>query len=408
MMEIFQQDIPANECPIPESFRGSLRIILFVAWLFYLTFVGRIIFGPLMPNIETDLGISHGQAGTLFLMIALGVFCGQLGSGFFSSRINHRGTLTASALVIGVSMLLFYFANSILAVRILMFFAGVAGGLHIPSAIATIAGEVRREDWGKAMGVHQTAPPLSFVSAPLMAALLTPWFSWRSILIMWGVLSLISAFVYLRSRQGGRFPGQLPKPGIIKSIITKSSFWIMVGLFAMAIGGTFGLYTMLPLFLINERGMDFTWANTLLGLSQISGLFVVLLSGWITDHIGQKRMMSLVLLSAGVLTLLIGTLDGGFLVLSIFLQPAFLTCYFPAAFAALSRIAPPHMRSVATGITIPSAFVIGGGIIPAFLGFTGETYTFSTGIKVVGALMMSSTILVRFLNLGQYDAEDGC
>jgi NNP family nitrate/nitrite transporter-like MFS transporter len=115
-----------------------------------------------------------------------------------------------------------------------------------------------------------------------------------------------------------------------------------------------------------------------------------------------------VLLSAGVLTLLIGTLDGGFLVLSIFLQPAFLTCYFPAAFAALSRIAPPHMRSVATGITIPSAFVIGGGIIPAFLGFTGETYTFSTGIKVVGALMMSSTILVRFLNLGQYDAEDGC
>jgi hypothetical protein len=26
----------------------------------------------------------------------------------------------------------------------------------------------------------------------------------------------------------------------------------------------------------------------------------------------------------------------------------------------------------------------------------------------VGALMMSSTILVRFLKLGQYDAEDGC
>jgi NNP family nitrate/nitrite transporter-like MFS transporter len=407
-MDIFQPDLPANECPIPESFRGSLRIILFVAWLFYLTFVGRIIFGPLMPSIETDLGISHGQAGTLFLMISLGVFCGQIGSGFFSSRINHSGTLTASALVIGVTMLLFYFANTILAVRILMFFAGVAGGLHIPSAIATIAGEVRREDWGKAMGVHQTAPPLSFVSAPLMAALLTRWFSWRSILVMWGVLSLISAFVYLGSRQGGRFPGQLPKPGIIKSIITRSSFWVMMGLFAMAIGGTFGLYTMLPLFLINERGMDFTWANTLLGLSQISGLFVVLLSGWITDHIGQKRMMGLVLLSAGVLTLLIGTLEGGFLVLSIFLLPAFLTCYFPAAFAALSRIAPPQMRSVATGITIPSAFVIGGGIIPAFLGFTGETYTFSAGVKVVGALMMSSTILVRFLKLGQYDAEDGC
>jgi NNP family nitrate/nitrite transporter-like MFS transporter len=407
-MDMFQSELPVNECPIPESFRRSLRIILFVAWLFYLTFVGRIIFGPLMPNIERDLGISHSQAGTLFLMISLGVFCGQLGSGFFSSRINHRGTLTASALIIGVSMVLFYFADSILIVRILMFFAGVAGGLHIPSAIATIAGEVRREDWGKAMGVHQTAPPLSFVTAPLMAASLTQWFSWRSILVIWGVLSLISALVYLGSRQGGNFPGQLPKPAIIKSIISRSSFWIMIGLFAMAIGGTFGLYTMLPLFLINERGMDFTWANTLLGLSQISGLFVVLLSGWITDHVGEKRMIALVLLSAGLLTILIGTLEGKLLVLLIFLQPAFLTCYFPAAFAALSRIAPPHMRSVATGLTIPSAFVIGGGIIPAFLGYTGEAHSFSTGIRLVGSLMMLATILVLFLKLGQYDSEEGC
>jgi NNP family nitrate/nitrite transporter-like MFS transporter len=59
-------------------------------------------------------------------------------------------------------------------------------------------------------------------------------------------------------------------------------------------------------------------------------------------------------------------------------------------------------------MAIPSAFVIGGGVIPTFLGYTGETYTFSTGIRVVGALMMSVTILVTFLKLGQYDAEEGC
>ena len=407
-MDIFQSEVEANECPIPASFAESIRITLFVAWLFYLTFIGRIIFAPLMPSIETDLGINHSQAGTLFLMISLGMFCGQVGSGLFSSRIYHRGTLTVSALVMGTTLVLFSVVHSILAVRILMFFAGVAGGLHIPSAIATITAEVRREDWGKALGVHQTAPPLSFVSAPLMAALLSRWLSWSTILVIWGVLSLLSAFVYLGNRQGGNFPGQLPKPGIVKSIITRSSFWIMVGIFAMAISGTFGLYTMLPLFLINERGMDFTWANTLLGLSQISGLFVVFLSGWISDHIGQKRMMALVLLSAGILTILMGTLHGGLLVLVIFLQPAFLVSFFPAAFAALSRIAPPHMRSMATGLALPSAFVVGGGVIPSFLGYMGEAYTFSKGIMVVGCLMLSVTILVIFLKIGQYDAEEGC
>jgi NNP family nitrate/nitrite transporter-like MFS transporter len=408
MMDIFQSEVGATQCPIPESFRASLRIILFVAWLFYLTFVGRIIFAPLMPSMETDLGISHTQAGTLFLMISLGMFCGQVSSGFFSSRIYHRGTLTASALVMGMALVLFHFMNSIGAVRILMFFAGVAGGLHIPSAIATITAEVRREDWGKALGVHQTAPPLSFVSAPLIAALFSAWLSWRSILVILSILCFMSAFVYLGSRPAGNFPGQLPKPGIVKSLISRSSFWIMVGLFGMAIGGAFGLYTMLPLFLINERGMDFTWANTLLGLSQISGLFLVFLSGWITDQIGQKRMMTLLLLSAGIFTILIGTLRGSLLVLVIFLQPPFLTSFFPAAFAALSRIAPPHMRSVATGLVMPSAFVMGGGVIPAFLGYTGEAHTFSAGIIVVGSLMFSVTILVKFLKLGQYDAEEGC
>ena len=241
-----------------------------------------------------------------------------------------------------------------------------------------------------------------------MAALLSRWLSWSTILVIWGVLSLLSAFAYLGTRQGGNFRGQPPKPGIVKSIVTRSSFWIMVGVFAMAISGTFGLYTMLPLFLINERGMDFMWANTLLGLSQISGLFVVFLSGWITDHIGQKRMMTLVLLSAGIFTTLIGSLHGGLLVLVIFLQPAFLVSFFPAAFAALSRIAPPHMRSVATGLALPSAFVVGGGVIPAFLGYMGEAYTFSKGIMVVGCLMLSVTILVIFLKIGQYDAEEGC
>ena len=63
---------------------------------------------------------------------------------------------------------------------------------------------------------------------------------------------------------------------------------------------------------------------------------------------------------------------------------------------------------MATGLTIPSAFVMGGGIIPAFLGYTGEAYSFSTEIRLVGALIILATILVMFLKLGQYGSEEGC
>jgi hypothetical protein len=72
------------ECPIPVSFRESIGVTVFIAWLFYLSFIGRIIFGPMMPIIEQELGISHSRAGTLFLMIAGGQFFGQVFSGLLS------------------------------------------------------------------------------------------------------------------------------------------------------------------------------------------------------------------------------------------------------------------------------------------------------------------------------------
>ena len=127
----------------------------------------------------------------------------------------------------------FAIIRSVNSIRVFLFFTGLAGGLHIPSAIATITAEVRPSDWGKALGVHQTAPPLSFASAPLIAAALIIWFSWRTILVSLGLVSLITVAAYWRYGRGGLFPGKLPSPVLVKTILGKGSFWIMVLLFAM-------------------------------------------------------------------------------------------------------------------------------------------------------------------------------
>jgi NNP family nitrate/nitrite transporter-like MFS transporter len=396
------------ECPVPVSFRESIGVIVFIAWLFYLSFVGRIIFGPMMPIIEQELKISHSQAGTLFLMIAGGQFIGQVFSGLLSSRINHRGSLMVSVLLLGMSLMGFAIIRSVTTMRIFLFFTGLAGGLHIPSAIATITAEVRPSDWGKALGVHQTSPPLSFTSAPLIAAALIIWFSWRTILVSLGMVSLITVAAYWRYGCGGLFPGKLPSPVLVKSILRKGSFWIMVMLFAMAMGATAGLFSMMPLFLVNERGMDFSTANTLVGLSQISGLFMAFCGGWIADRWGQKATIAALLLMAGMCTVLIGSLQGIWMRVFIFLQPALITAFYPAAFAAVSRIAPPSMRSVSNALAPSTAFLIGGGLIPTLIGYAGEVSSFALGISLLGCFIMVGPVLVIFLRMGQYDKEDGC
>ena len=91
------RDYEVADCPMSEPFRAKIGITLFLACLFYQGFIARIIFAPLMPAIETDMGLNHAQAGGLFLMISIGLLLAPLCSGLVSSKINHRGTLVVSA-----------------------------------------------------------------------------------------------------------------------------------------------------------------------------------------------------------------------------------------------------------------------------------------------------------------------
>ncbi len=109
------QDYEVADCPMSEPFRAKIGITIFLACLFYQGFIARIIFAPLMPVIETDMGLSHAQAGGLFLMISIGLLLAPFCSGLVSSKINHRGTLIVSAWGIGLILIPFAFVDSIWA-----------------------------------------------------------------------------------------------------------------------------------------------------------------------------------------------------------------------------------------------------------------------------------------------------
>ena len=401
-------DIGLYDCPMPESLRDKMGLTAFLAWLFYLGFVSRVLFAPLMPEIEKDLGIGHGDAGTLFLMLSLGYLLAPLCSGYISSRINHLGTLKLSALLVGVALVPCGFSKSFWGLGGWLMVVGFAGALHVPSAITTITAEIQKSDWGKGLSIHQCAPPLSFVSAPLISAFLIDSFSWREIVHIWAGITFFSGLLYAFLGKGGEFPGRAVNIQNIKIVGSTLSFWLMVVLFALAMSGNAGIFAVLPLYFVTEKGFDLSTANTLIGLSQLSGVVMIFFAGWITDRIGQKRIIVFSLLLTGILTVLISSTSGWVLILCLFLQPAALTAFFPAGFAALSRIAPPVMRSVTSAVGPPLAFLLGGGITPQFLGYFAETHTFSTGILFTGCLIFLGAFLIFFIKLGIYDDQSGC
>jgi NNP family nitrate/nitrite transporter-like MFS transporter len=216
---------------------------------------------------------------------------------------------------------------------------------------------------------------------------------------------VIASVAFWRYGAGGRFPGQAPTVSAFRTLVGDGGFWAMTVLFSLAIGASLGVYTMFPLYLVAERGIDRSWANTLVGLSRVSGLAAVFLAGWAADRIGPRQVMRWVFLLTGTLTLLLGGVPGYWIAAVFFVQQLLAVCFFPAGLSALAAIGPSHARNLAVSLSIPIAFLAGGGLTPTIIGITGDAGSFAGGIVLVGGLILSGFIICLRLRI---PGEEGC
>ena len=387
-----------------ELFRSSLGRLLLLTLLFFVNFMARIVQAPLMPAIEQDLGITHAEAGSLFLILSMGYFITLLGSGFVSARLTHRRTMALSIACAGMALLATAASESLSGIRIGLLLIGLSTGLYLPCAIAAITSFVGPRHWGKAIAVHESAPNLAFVLAPLFAEAMLSFSGWRTALAGLGVGALLTGGIFQIFGRIGSFAGEAPNIRSIGVIARQPSYWLMILLFGLGISGSLGLYTMLPLFLVNAHGLERDFANTLLALSRVPGVLAAFGSGWVTDRIGPRRTMTLILALNGLATVALGVAPMPWLPVLVFVQPALAVCFFPAGFAAISRIAPAGARNIAVSMVTPFAFMIGAGAAPALIGWAGDLHSFSAGFLVVGGLVVTGALMSGFLALDRRPA----
>ncbi len=380
--------------PPPQAFRTVLGSLLLLAGIFFLNFIVRVGMGPLMPAIEGDLGLSHGSAGSLFLFLSLGYCVGLLGSGWVASLLTHRWTVVFSSVAVGIGLLATSLGAGIASLRSGMVFLGVSAGLYLPSGVATITALVAPRDWGKALAVHELAPNLSFVAAPLLVEVLLRAVPWTGVLALFGVTAVGGGLLFARFGRGGAFRGTPPGVSAVRSALADPSLWILAALFTLALGASLGVYTMLPLFLVSDAGLERTPANTLIAASRLSGLATVFVAGWLSDRLGARRTLALVFGIAGTLTTLLGVASGPWLLAVVFLQPTLAVCFFPVGFAVLSRINP-----LGVSLVIPGAILVGGGGIPALMGAMADAGAFREAMVLVGVLILGGAALATLVRV---------
>lgn len=378
---------------------SGLLSLLFLVLIFLINFIARIILSPLLPTIEEELAITHAQAGFFFFIISAGYLIGLLSSGFFASVTTHKVTIVVSSAGVGFALIAISLADSLASIRAGLIVLGLAAGLYIPSAIATITSVIRQEHWGRAIAVHELAPNLAFFTSPFLAELFLAWATWRAALAALGIAALLAGLAYFRYGRGGEFPGESPRSEALATLIRTPAFWLMLILFGLGVSSTIGVYAMLPLYLVNERRLDPSWANTVVAFSRFHGPFLGLIGGWVSDRLGPRRTLVISLSFTGAATLLLGVVSGWWTSVVVLVQPLLAVWFFPAGFAALALIAGPNARNLAVAFAVPFGFVTGAGAIPTFIGVMGDAGLFARGFMVTGALIGCGAVLALLLKL---------
>lgn len=168
-------------------------------------------------------------------------------------------------------------------------------------------------------------------------------------------------------------------------------------LFGLMLGAGAGAFSVLPTYLVTERGMPEHTVNVIVSLSRLTGLPVAYLAGSLADRWSPRLSLAVLLAFAGSCTILTGVASGWLLMMALFAQPLLTGAFFPIAFALLPSITPRELRNVAVAMVVPVGYIAGGGLVPSLMGLLGERGSFWIGFVVLGALLLAGLALIPLL-----------
>ena len=389
---------PNQRLRFEASLDKRLGPVLLLTFIFFIHFVSRQMAGPLLPAIEEELGLSHFQSGLFVLFMGVGFFLSQMGSAFLAGRWGYRRCILISLWGTAVTAAGVGLMSSIWALYAGFLGIGITGGLYVPSGISLITVLVRPQDWGKAMGIHELAPNLALILVPFLATAAVSLISWRLGYLFMAFMLAFLGGVYVFFGVDSQQRPSPPDLSSIREIVANPSFWYLGLLLSLAVGVETGVYSMVPLFLINERGFDLADANQVLGLSRVPGIVMVLLSGWITDRLSPSTTMAIGLGLTGSAVIVLGLGPNTVLVPAVFVQAVASACLFPPILSMASRISSTENRALALSLSLAVAPVIGGGLLPAGIALAGDLGSFATGLVVAGLVTLSGIAAVFLLD----------
>lgn len=268
--------------------------------------------GPLLPEIQDDLAVSHAVAGLLgtIPVLCMGLFAPP--APYLLERLGSRVAIFAAVALIGLAGVARALAPGALAVILLTFPVGI--GIGLAGALMPVAVKERfAHRPAFATGMYTTGINTgSALSAALAVPIAAAAGGWRTSLLVFSAATAALAFVWLWQTRGGpahERPAYRPPRLPLGSPVA----WTLVAMFALLATGFYGLNSWLPDSYV-ERGWSEESAGALLAVLNIASIPGGLAIAALADRRGTRRVY-LVGLAGAQIAAMLGVLlapAGGF------------------------------------------------------------------------------------------------
>ncbi|MCX5805514.1 MAG: MFS transporter [Proteobacteria bacterium] len=378
------------------NFRGKAILFLLFLWcIWFFSFSVRIIFSPILPIVEDEFMVTHAKASSIFIFLSFGYGIAVISSGLFSGKFGYKKSIVFSLLLLSLVAFLIPFVHNLFLLYLFAFVLGFSVGIYLPSAIPLITEYYSEKNWGKAIAIHDTGASISIFATPFVALFLLHFFPWRGIFVVFACIFLVCSIVFHLGSSEVKI-SHSPK-AMFRDIVRIRSLWLMAIMWTFGAGSNLGIYSIVPLYLTKELQLNIDYANTILGISRLGSVGVAITCGFLIDRFNLRKVMFLLIIITSFFTILLGLTPVKYIGIILFLQAFFVTGFFPVGLVAIAKTFSREMRSLATGIILAISIFSGGGIIPYFLGISGDLYSFRLGIIILGIFAALTSTLVFHL-----------
>lgn len=386
--------------PLWSDGRGLILLLVAVGWL--LTLGTRYVFPALFPHLRSALGLDLTTLGALYTLLWATYAVGQFPAGFVGDSIGARRTLTYSALLSAVALLVIVLVDgfALLVVGIVLF--GATSALYGPARF-TIMSRIYSEYAGTAIGLTQASGQIGNMLLPAVSGVVATQFLWQAgflyiipLLVVAGAGIWIVAPAPEGDDEADGDAGGSPSVREIVSVTFSPLALLLTWILALSVFIVQGLTAFYPTYLVQAKEFSPTVASTLFAGLFASAMVVQPLAGTLKDRIGTQRAlmaMAGVLVVALPLVTVTSTLPG-VIGATLLLGGIFGTT--PVALTHLTQSLPDEISGSGLGLVRTVYFLVastGSTVVGVMAdrGLFDESFLFLGGLAVI---IFASTLFI--------------